>query len=357
MVYFIIIIFSFSLFFQAEIEAKNREPILAYLSGGVWHFIDDEGNLLFESNKIDEVLGFSEGLIRVLVKDEKKIQVKFLDLTGKIVLEPDFDYAYDFKDGIAMVFNFTDKRQTDKKFGFINKQGDLIIPCNLNDASQFSEGLAYFSSEEYHGYIDITGKIKINLGEYAGFAFSEGFAAVNNNKFQFGFINKNGELVIDFKFDEVGNFKEGFAKFNRDNKFGFIDKTGNERIPANFDIVRNFSEGLAFVGLYDINFRTYWAAIDTNGKYLTRHIFTRVQDYSEGLAAVRDSTDWGYINKNGEYVINQRYFFADSFKDGIAWASEKKRKEAGFIDKEGNFIIKIPEFDRAFELRFNRRVY
>ncbi|MCX7735573.1 MAG: WG repeat-containing protein [Candidatus Kapabacteria bacterium] len=354
MVYFIITIL---FFICCEIEANDKPPILAYQSGGFWYFIDEDGKQVFEPKKFDDVLGFSEGLIRVLVKDNDKTHVKYLDLSGKVILEPDFDYAYDFVNGIAMVFNFTDKTKTSKKFGFIDKKGKVVVPCNLNDASQFSEGLAYVSNDDYKGYIDTAGKLIINLNENAGFKFSEGLAAVNNKKFEFGFIDKKGDLVINYRFDEVGYFNEGFAKYNRDNKFGFIDRQGNERIPANFDIVRNFSEGQAFVGLYDTDFRAFWAVIDTNGKYKTRHIFTRVQDYSEGLAAVRDSSLWGYINKDGKYIIEPRFFYADSFRNGIAWVSDRISKEFGFIDTKGNFKIKIPEFDKAFELRFNRRVY
>lgn len=354
-----IIVLFFSVFFAiaSEIEAKDKQPILAYLSEGFWHFIDNEGKPVFERIRVDDVLGYSEGLIRVLVKGNNKSHVKYLDLGGKIVLEPNFDYAYDFIDGIAMVFNFTDKTRTTKKFGFIDKKGRLIIPCNLNDASQFSEGLAYISDNDFNGYIDTSGRKRINLGDNAGFFFSEGLAAVNNKKFEFGFINTNGELVIEFKYDEVGYFREGLAKFNKDNKFGFIDKQGNERISPNFDLVRNFSEERAFVGLYDIDFRAFWAVIDTEGNYLTKHIYSRVQDFNEGFAAVRESNLWGFINKNGEYVITPQFFYADSFKDGIAWASDSTSKRAGFIDKYGNFKILIPKFEKAFELRFNRRVY
>lgn len=357
MVYFIIGIMTFFLFYEKDLQAKEKQPILAYLLGGLWHFIDADGNEVFEPKKIDNVLGYSNGLIRVSVQENNKTRIKFLDLSGKIVLEPDFDYAYDFVNNIAMVFNFTDKTNTIKKFGFIDKTGKPIIECNLDDASQFSEGLAYISSNDFQGYVDTTGKKIINLGEIAGFMFSEGLAAVNNKKFEFGFINKNGELVIDYKYDEVGRFNEGFAKFNKDNKFGYIDKNGNVKIPANFDIVRNFNEGCAFVGLYDIDFKTFWALIDTNGNYITRHVFTRAYDFSEGMAAVRDTSLWGFINRSGEYVIKPRFFYADSFKDGIAWASDKNSKEAGFIDINGNFKIKIPEFEKAIELRFNRRVY
>lgn len=351
---------TFVLFLLISIEyafANEKQPLLAYSKDGLWHFIDVQGKELFEPKKIEDVLGFSEGLIRILVKENDMPRVEYLDLNGNTVLEPDFDYAYDFFDGYALVFKFIDKTKTTKKFGFIDKKGKLLLNCILKDASHFAEGLAYVSGEFGNGYIDSSGKIKINLETDAGFIFSEGLAAVNNRNFKFGYINKKGEQVIDFLFDEAGNFKDGFAKFNKDNKFGFIDKTGKERIPPAFDFVRNFSEGLAFVGLYDINFRTYWALIDTAGIHITKYIFSRVQDFSEELAAVRDTAGWGFINKKGEFVIPAHFYYADSFKDGIAWASDKKNNTYGFINKDGRYVLTIPAFDKAFELRFNRKVY
>lgn len=46
-----------------------------------------------------------------------------------------FDYRGDFGEGLARV-------EIDRKLGFINKQGELVIPCEYHEVGDFSEGFA-----------------------------------------------------------------------------------------------------------------------------------------------------------------------------------------------------------------------
>ena len=64
---------------------------------------------------------------------------------------------------------------------------------------------------------------------------------------KYGFIDKNGKVVIEPQFDNVEDFIEGFWKVEKDGKWGFIDKNGKVVIEPQYDYVRDFSEGLAEV--------------------------------------------------------------------------------------------------------------
>ncbi len=80
----------------------------------------------------------------------------------------------------------------DGKFGFINRNVEIVIPAQFDDLQDFRDGLARFKQ----------GK-------------------------KYGFINRNGEVVIPAQFDKVGSFSEGFAGFSDPNgKSGFIDRNG-----------------------------------------------------------------------------------------------------------------------------------
>lgn len=46
------------------------------------------------------------------------------------------------------------------------------------------------------------------------------------DNFTWGFIDKTGKLVIDFKYDQVTPFKNGIAEVIVDGKIGYIDRTG-----------------------------------------------------------------------------------------------------------------------------------
>ncbi|EIQ8871589.1 WG repeat-containing protein, partial [Campylobacter coli] len=47
--------------------------------------------------------------------------------------------------------------------------------------------------------------------------------------------DKNGKIVIEPKFDGVGNFSEGLARVELNGKYGFIDKSGKIVIEPKFD--------------------------------------------------------------------------------------------------------------------------
>lgn len=49
--------------------------------------------------------------------------------------------------------------------------------------------------------------------------------------------------------------------------------------------------------------------------------------FLEGLACVRErDADYGYINKKGEYVIPPRFYRAQEFSEGLAWAAGEDGK-------------------------------
>ena len=45
---------------------------------------------------------------------------------------------------------------------------------------------------------------------------------------KYGFVNKNGEVVIPCKYDEARSFSEGIAAVRLGDKWGFVDKKGND---------------------------------------------------------------------------------------------------------------------------------
>ena len=57
--------------------------------------------------------------------------------------------------------------------------------------------------------------------------FSEGLALVINSDLEYGFINPEQKLVIQFQFEHAENFKKDYAYVRYKNAFGNIDKKGN----------------------------------------------------------------------------------------------------------------------------------
>ena len=68
------------------------------------------------------------------------------------------------------------------------------------------------------------------------FVFSEGLAAVKLDK-KWGFIDKNGTMVIQPQFDETLAFRKGLAPVRLGHKWTYIDKTGRTIASARFESV------------------------------------------------------------------------------------------------------------------------
>lgn len=121
-----------------------------------------------------------------------------------------------------------------ERYGFIDLQGKLAIPCQFENAEGFSEGLAAVYQNGRWGFIDLQGKLVIPY-QFEGVGwFSEGLAAVSQNG-RWGFIDPQGKLVIPYQFEEVWNFSNGLAMVSRNDKWGVIDSQGKMVIPCWFD--------------------------------------------------------------------------------------------------------------------------
>src|SRR5690606_30793943 len=96
------------------------------------------------------------------------------------------------------------------KVGY-KKNGNIIIAAQYEAADEhFNDGLAAVKLQKKWGYINEKGEVVIPLKYDWMFEFSEGFCAVRiDNKC--GFIDKSGRTVIALKYDDTKDFSEGLA--------------------------------------------------------------------------------------------------------------------------------------------------
>ncbi len=275
-----------------------------------------------------------------------------------------YDGASNFSEGLAPV-------KLNGKWGFIDKLGNEVVPCKYDDVYHFSEGLAMVKLNGKWGFIDKLGNEVAPCKYDDAEEFFDGLALVALNG-KYGFIDKTGREVTACKYEKVGNsyppygsscFFEGMAAVKLDGKWGFIDKAGNQVIPCKYgyrdDKGRPFSDGLAVVGvpdgkssygepLYKLGF------IDTTGREIVPPgKYAWVEDFSEGLAVVRQDGKYGFIDKTGKEVIPCEYDTAGSFSSGLAVVCRDRKY--GFIDKTGKEVVpcKLDYFVYSFEENTN----
>ena len=68
----------------------------------------------------------------------------------------------------------------DHRFGFVDKSGKIAINPQFDAAGRFSEGLAEVSVGKQSGYVDKLGKLVINPQFDVAATFTDGLAAVKS---------------------------------------------------------------------------------------------------------------------------------------------------------------------------------
>src|SRR5579871_6428138 len=183
----------------------------------------------------------------------------YIDRSGTWVIEPRFIEASGWEDGAASV------RLPSSEFAFIDSNGKYLMrPRRLQRLGDLREGLAVFEPEGARydnvdgfvknvGFIDVTGRVVIAPHLFAADDFSEGVAAASVDFGRCGYIDKQGNFVIEPAFESsyqfCGHFSEGLAYVMKGGKFGYIDHAGSFVIQPAYDYAYDFSEGYAVVGI------------------------------------------------------------------------------------------------------------
>ena len=277
-------------------------------------------------------------LIPFLQKDK----YGYFDLEGKIAINPQFDYATAFRDGLALV----KLSGENGKWGYIDKSGKFVINAIYKDATVFKDGLAWvISDNSAPSAIEKNGNIIFTLKEANEVRlFSDGLAAFSVaddvNYMSWGFVDKTGNQIINAQFDEVGDFTEGkCAVMNKDGKWGYIDKSGKIIINYQFDEAAPFKGEKAIVTIDNKA-----GVIDSEGKYIINPQFSTAKNDGE-MFLISQEDKVGWCDNAGKYIINPQFDNAYPFKENKL-ACIVSGGKYGYIDKTGKIMIN-PQFDFA----------
>ncbi len=305
----------------------------------------------------------------LLVRVDGKIG--YIDRSGKIVIEPQFEQANEFKYGLAPV-------SVGNKWGFIDRRGEFAIDPIFDWIywTGFNEGICPAGINGKKGGIDINGKFVIEPKYEMALKFADGLMPVQLTKAEGDYFEKwiyvdaKGQQSIDKEFFHAGSFVEGrtFVSVGFD-EWALIDKSGKEVTKRHFD--SNDPWNVFAEGLTAVKVKKKWGYIDRSGKFIIKPRFDNADNFSEGLAVVTVGCYDGYIDKSGKFVIPPRFETAGKFSGGLAavapegdipWSHKFEIKgksyamcgaglgsnaPQGYIDKTGRMVIE-PKFGRGF---------
>ncbi|MFA7289226.1 MAG: WG repeat-containing protein [Melioribacteraceae bacterium] len=276
-----------------------------------------------------------------------------------------------FADGIKKWFpgagigNFHDNLAVismKKKYGYIDRNGEIVIPIKYMYGSDFSNGLASVIGENGSCIINIKGKELLELsGAVITFTYNESCAKISildsefanvtefiidengadhdctescpielfkesvydNDLFscglvravkdgKFGFVNQKGEEIIPFKYDKVSRFHRDFAAVKLNGKAGFIDIKGEPYLSGDYEDAAYTREGYFFVKKNGC-----WGAVDYQDKELIEFKFDEIGTYQEGIIPFRIGGLWGIMDLIGSFSFEPISDIQPNYSEGV----------------------------------------
>lgn len=309
------------------------------------------------------------------------------------------DKTSNSKKRLLMTNEFLIPYRKNSKWGYYSfSKKKIAIPCKFINASTFTyiselnDELAIVEDENLFGkfqfFINKKEEKRINLNhKYTWISefFSHNgryFSKVARKKFtgiKIGIINEFGNDTFKCEYDDCGLLTDGdgycekLLPVKKNNKWGIINDSKKIVAPFHFDFIGDFNEDgvavcticafnhLNFIKRHNLRYFSIpcYGFIDKKGSIINQaHLYNRVRQFSECLAAVQKSTTkkseekgkWGFINSHFDEVIPFNYQDAKSFVNGLAAVREYQNYgdgKWGFIDKAGKLIIGH-KFDNAY---------
>jgi len=326
----------------------------------VYHYLDSDGRVLVKVQRAGTRVADgrpAEGLYAAPEEGDNPKLAGYKNLNGEWRIQPGFDFAYRFWEGLANV-------RVQGLHGYIDQSGKYVIKPQFNLCKEFHEGRAGVEMSGKWGFIDRTGEIVVSTMFEGVGDYSEGLAAVKVDG-KWGFVSPKGIMLVKPKFLEVKDFHDGLAAVRENELWGYINRLGTWVIRPEFKRAGDFSDGLAMVGYnhssdvesvsglplakfaersdlpLDPNYKDWtWWIIDKRGKKAIARDFPFIGDFADGVAPVciKDGQHyyWEYVDSNGRIVSNGRFRQAHSFRDGYAVVELPQRN--GWVNMDGEVV-------------------
>jgi hypothetical protein len=330
----------------SSVRITDTATLYPIRNQGVYGFINKDGQIVIEP-RFQEVKGdtFVTDL-HLIETDSFHVEQAYINRYGEEVIansdvlpgEKVEFLSTEFTESLARFRKVTNSGKAqlayDQKVGFINTKGDIVIEPKYDYAGEFHEGLAYVYIGNEYWYVNTRGERAIPIVFEEAVDFQDGFARVKDNG-KFGIIDKQGSYIIQPIYDEIGEFRDGIARVQSNGKYGYVNSKGNQIISPQYEDAGDFSEGLAYVYMKD-----KYGYIDDLGQVVIEPFYDMASEFSEGLAAVGLSGNHGYIDSNGRVIIEPNYVVADEFISGLAFVMDENGNKM-YVDQTGKVIIPL----------------
>lgn len=220
-------------------------------------------------------------------------------------------------------FKFTNKGkhifvQKNGKWGMINPANTQLAPFDFKQIESLST--KQIKGTRYNAWtLHTPNGDKKRMYEYDSVAFTKSALLSYSMNGWEGLMNADGTIVLKNTYEDIDDIIGDVFAVKKDGSWG-VKKLNNDAwlIDPVYNII-DIDSTCIHAGLKIGNGKSmHWKLYDFNGSLLYSTILTDYHSYSNGLIAVKSTSNlWGFINTKGETVIPLSYNWVDDFKNGL----------------------------------------
>jgi len=263
----------------------------------------------------------------------------FLDDIGDLQVPIIYDEAYNYNDGGYAIV------KKDGKYGIINRYSDVVLPLSYDDIfPSISENLFIVLNNKLFGVVNFMKNPVVvlepqftKMKEFNGNLIA---IAVKNGKY--GIVDEYGEIITDFKYDRIYDFKQPATTFkiidaDGKAKYGVINSLG--KVKGNlYDGIGNFdSSGRAIMRI-----GVKYGMVGMSGSEMLEPIYNGIDPVVDGKMLVLKNGKFGLLDEFDEwedYTGEITYDTIITANKGDGLTPVKKWLTYGYIDESGKLAI------------------
>ncbi|OEH86453.1 hypothetical protein BHU72_13625 [Desulfuribacillus stibiiarsenatis] len=316
-------------------------------AGQKWGYINTEGNYIIEP-RYEYAMDFQcNGLAVVQVDNLNGL----IDETGNFVVEPKYSMISEFAEQRAVVSDH-------QGYKVIDETGKVYTSESYDYIDNFSEDRAVFTAKNgdgdfRNGYLNREGQVVIQPQFMTAYSFKNGKTVVQKSENEFALIGRNGELYQTYPFAFVGPIGDGMMgyKATMDGKYGYIDEKGTIIIEPRFSGALPFENGRAIVNASD-NYTNRYGLIDKTGKFIVQPEYNDIIELGEGRLALGKAIDaeapyqgsvYAIATVDGKLLTEFQYYNVLDYKMGVASVNDGHK--TFFIKTDGTIAEDLPIID------------
>jgi hypothetical protein len=249
----------------------------------------------------------------------------FINEDGKFAIEPLYDAVSEFQEGLSVV------TKNDSVF-YINKENVNPFASIYNDAMPFKNGIAPVKLNAKWFFINRQGQTSSKLYDEINELSNSVYVVKSDEKY--GALDQYGQLLIEPKFDKLGDFKNENAYYVGEGAYGFVSINGTVHKPE-YEWISDFDEQQIAI----IRKGNKYGLINSLNNRVLEPLYDQIIKTNSGILIVVSNNNYGFFNVKGCFITNLIYDYSkdktpEYYTNGSYFRLLKKKGQL-IVDENG----------------------